>query len=376
MKDYLNEGNRTHFIFPIDGDYLNKRDGERDELGALITVCASSETSCRVRINGAYATERSGIYYASVHIPMGESVITAVNEDNGDCESITVYYSESYDGKYRISSDDNILFLADITEKKDSYSSIFDNPYLAVYKKAHDLFQAKVHLNLFYEFDSEAATHFSESRPYFNLSMMTDKFKVEWTENSDWLKLSFHARGEFPDKPYNYAEGRTIVSDYLDVRREVLRFAGEECFSEDVTTVHWGEANTECVRALQEYGLRALTGYFELDEGGEPLVSYYAPLPLTLHIGERDFFRDREMGVTFGRIDRVTNIGTLDEIMRDMEYITRHRGRGGFVSFMIHEQYFYPDYENYLSDFDERVLAPARLLFEKGYTGAHVKEVI
>ena len=49
--------------------------------------------------------------------------------------------------RFRISSDDNILFLKDLSEG--DYKSIFDHPYLAVYKKAHDLFGAKVHLNLF-----------------------------------------------------------------------------------------------------------------------------------------------------------------------------------------------------------------------------------
>ena len=44
-------------------------------------------------------------------------------------------------------------------------------------------------------------------------------------------------------------------------------------------------------------------------------------MPLALHVGERDFWRDTEMGMTFGRIDRVTNIGTLSEVMADMEKI-------------------------------------------------------
>ncbi len=203
--------------------------------------------------------------------------------------------------KYRISSDDNILFLADITANQDTYRSIFDNPYLAIYKKAHDCYGAKVHLNLFYEFDRAAAACFSSDRPDFNLSMMTDRFKEEWEANADWLKLSFHARAEKPDRPYQYAAPETIVADHLAVRREVLRFAGEKTFSSDVTTVHWGEANPACVAALRDHGYRALTGYFEIyKKTGKPLVSYYAPIALTQHVGERDFWHDTEMGMTFG----------------------------------------------------------------------------
>ena len=48
---------------------------------------------------------------------------------------------------------------------------------------------------------------------------------------------------------------------------------------------------------------------------------------------------------------------------------------GGFVFIMIHEQYFYEDYINYCADFEERILAPCRYLYEHGYQGAHITEV-
>ena len=50
--------------------------------------------------------------------------------------------------------------------------------------------------------------------------------------------------------------------------------------------------------------------------------------------------------------------------------------RGGFVSIMIHEQYFYSDYCGYLPDFEERVLAPCRYLHEHGYVGSHITEAL
>ena len=78
----------------------------------------------------------------------------------------------------------------------------------------------------------------------------------------------------------------------------------------------------------------------------------------------------------FGRIDRVTNIGTLEEVMEDMKYIVAHPHRGGFVSVMIHEQYFYEDSSCYRTDFEACVLEPARFLKENGYTGSFLKEII
>ena len=75
--------------------------------------------------------------------------------------------------------DDNIRFFKEITEN--GYKSIFEHPYLAMYKRLHERFNLKVQLNLFYKTDE------------FNLSRFSDKYYNEWQENSDWLKLSFHS---------------------------------------------------------------------------------------------------------------------------------------------------------------------------------------
>lgn len=376
MRDYFCKSNATRFLFPIDGDCINIRDGITVNGGLDFTAKMASAPGCQLTVNNIPANEENGVYSVQLHVEPGLNTLHAQNETDGTTAIISVYFLPSAVNKYRISSDDNILFLADITANQDSYTSIFDNPYLSVYKKAHDLYGAKVHLNLFYEFDQEAAKYFTDIRPDFNLSMMTDKFKPEWEANADWLKLSFHARKEFPPCPYQYASAETITADYLSVRKEVLRFAGEATFSPDVTTIHYGEANPACVAALRDLGLKALTGYFEIGSTGVPLVAYYAPIPLTLHIGERDFWRDTEMGVTFGRIDRVTNIGTFESVMEDLHNIIAHPHRGGLVSIMIHEQYFHQDYLGYLPDFEARVLEPAKLLFESGYEGSLIKEVI
>ncbi len=376
MRNFLNDSAPTHFLFPIDGDFVNSRDGIENGGGLEFTATIFSAPNCKVSINGVSATEENGVYSAKVKASVGCTSLSAKNETDGTEDTVNVYYVPDTVGKYRISSDDNILFLADITANKDKYLSIFENPYLAVYKKAHELYGAKVHINLFYSFDRVAAACFSSDRADFDLSMVTDKFKAEWEANSDWLKLSFHARREFPDAPYKFAEPETITADFLDVKREIIRFAGEKTFSGDVTTVHFGEANPPCVAALRDLGHTALAGYFETDQKGEPLVAYYAPIPLIRHVGERDFWRDTEIGMNFARIDRVTNLDSLEDVMRDMREIIAHPHRGGFVSFMIHEQYFYEDYKNHLPDFEARVLEPAKLLYENGYRGAFLKETL
>ena len=276
--------------------------------------------------------------------------------------------------KFRLSSDDNILFLQDINKNKDKYTSIFENPYLAIYKKAHDRFGAKVHLNLFYEFIPNSRD-FSGEREYFNLSMMTDKFRDEFRANSDWLKLAFHANAEYPDKPYKYATPEKIREDYTKVCREIERFAGAECIS-NTTTVHWGEATKEGVRELRRLGLRSLTGYFRTNKDGDPIVSYYFGADKLDLVADRDYWYDAETDMNFVQIDLVLNEKTYEHNMDALGNIINDPLRGGFVSLMIHEQYFHSDYRRHLPDFEARVLDACKMMKENGYVGIHLKDLV
>lgn len=376
MRDYLSKQAPTCFLFPIDGDCLNERDGVLADNGLTVTVKVGAAPGCHVTVNGIPATENEGIHCAEVTLREGETVLAAENLTDGTKTEIKAFFSTRWTGKFRISSDDNILFLANITAHKDEYTSIFDDPYLAVYKKAHDLYGAKVHLNLFYAFDRTAAACFKSERPDFDLSMVTDKFKDEWRANADWLQLAFHSRTEFPNAPYRNGDAATVTADYEAIRREVIRFAGEETFSDDVTTIHFGAANEEVLQALRTLGIKGLAGYFEIDKHGKPLVAYHTASPLTEYVGERDFWKDTDLDITFGRIDLVLNLRSFDERMAELHEILEHPHRSGFVSLMIHEQYFYADYHNYLPDFEARVLEPTKLLWERGYKGALLKEIL
>ena len=74
----------------------------------------------------------------------------------------------------------------------------------------------------------------------------------------------------------------------------------------------------------------------------------------------------------FAKIDRVTNEGPLTECMDEIQRVVSDPHLGGFVSIMIHEQYFYKDYKAYKCDFEARILEPCKLLYGLGYKGAHL----
>ncbi len=358
------------FVFPIDGDCLNVRDGALTPEGLAVPVTVVAPAGHDISIQGKKAAWDGQHYTGEALLGGRRCVLTAEDRTLGQTCKVTVFHFPDAVGKYRISSDDNILFLANLTRNKDVYTSIFQDPYLAVYKKAYDLYGAKVHLNLFYCFPGESSLY-STAREYFDLSMMTDKFKEEFRANAHWLKLAFHSYQEYPGSPYKFADPATIRADCIRVCREILRFAGPECLT-DSTTVHFGEANLPCIRALRELGLRSLTGYFERQKNGKPMVAYHIDGPLLDHIGGRDFWYDTEEDMLFGRIDLVLNLKTYDWVMDTLREVVKDPHRSGFLSLMIHEQYFYADYDGYLPDFEARVLDACKYVHDLGYVGSHI----
>ena len=375
MRDYFMKDSPIRFLNVIDGDCINCRDGAAIEGGVLLPLRLSAPAGHAVTVNGAEAVEvERGVYALSLPLYGYRNALLAEDHTDGTSCRITLFHFARAMGKYRLSSDDNILFLQDLTEHSERYSSIFDHPYLAIYKKAHDLYGAKVHLNLFFELCDQGRSYFADRHSYFNLTMMTDKYKEEFRANADWLKLAFHARAEFPDNPYASGDAATVTADCTAVLREIVRFASAENIS-DSTTTHYGSGNHDVIRALRGMGFRSLTGYFTLGKNGNPSVSYYCPKELVEHIDERDFWVDTEEDMIYGRIDKVLNLDDLEKVKCDVRAAIEHPHRGGFVSVMIHEQYFYADYKRHLPDFEERVLAACRDLYEHGYVGAHMTDV-
>ncbi len=374
MKDYFALHKPVHFVFPIDGDCLNQYDGIEKDGKLFIKALVAAVPDADVYINEEKAFFNGKYFEAEVMLEGRRTTFFAVDRNCCEnCDRISVYDFRHAVNKYRISSDDNIFFLQDITKKKDVYRSIFDNPYLAVYKEAHDKYDAAVHLNLFYATDD--CPCFSKPREYFDLSMMTDKFKEEWEANSDWLRLSFHAYQEYPEKPYQHTTRKRIAQDAGKVNAEIIRFAGEKTLA-TVCTVHWGECSIEGVRALRAKGYRGLTGYFELTKEGDPFVAYYYPTDLIAHIGGRDFWMNTEEDVMHGRIDLVLNTIHYEDLLPALEAVKADPHRSGFMELMIHEQYFYPDYADYIPRFRELVVHAAKWAYHHGYRGALMSHVM
>ncbi|MDF7816077.1 hypothetical protein P1X15_00680 [Runella sp. MFBS21] len=351
------------FINPIEGDMLHARDG--------IVVNGSLQTIVKIKaplqhlltINGVEAQEREGVFEARIILNDYQNTIEVKNMTTGENAQITVFWLPRFAGNYRLSIDDNIWFLRDIHQNEDKYTSIFDNPYLGFLKEVHDTYGTKVHFNLFYETDG------------FNLSQLTDKYKSEWTANADWIRLSFHALGEFPDMPYRNASYQQVAQDCELVKNEIRRFAGEAVMG-PVTTIHWGEANVEGSRALRDAGYVGQLGYFNVDDD-LPAVSYYLTVEQRRRLKKRFVWHDTAENITFIRSSIVVDKKELDEIVPHLNYYEQlPSGQPPYVDFLVHEQYFYPFYEAYQPDFRERIVACVKWATHKGYTPAFLGDCI
>lgn len=350
------DGCGLSFLFPVDGDMLTERDGEVRNGRLHITVRIAGPGGRSVRVNGTPAREENGVYLAEIALADYRCTIAAAYGDGEAETGIVAYWLRQAAGKYRLSVDDAIWFLRDIARHSDTYRSIFDNPYLAVFKEAHDKYGAKVQFNVYYQTDG------------FDLTQMPDKFKPEWRANADWIRLTFHALQNDPPKPYKHASAAEVAADCERVTAQIVRFAGEELL-EPATTVHWGEATLEGCLALRKFGFRGLAGYFRLVDG-EPIVSYYLDRAQTAHVGDRDFWKDHSTDIVFVKIDAVLDRLNLGEIVPALERMKTQPGQSAFADIMIHEQYYYSHYQAYQPEYRDKVLTAARWAAENGYEPA------
>jgi hypothetical protein len=349
-------------ITPVDGDMLAEIDGIIQEAGLGIAVKISAAPGSRIKVNNVPVKRIDGIYVAEILLTRYSNPIEISESKSGYNQKITVYWLKNYLNKYRLSLDDNILFLKDISENSSSYKSIFENPYMSFLREVHDTYGTKIHINIYYQTEG------------FNLTQMTDKFRDEWRNNADWLRLSFHALQNDPDKPYITAGYDELKRDCEMVKAQIRRFAGEELLG-PVTTLHWGEARVEGCRALRDSGYKALAGYFEFEDG-QPVVSYYLDADKTGHIRRRGIWCDNSEGIIFKKIHMVINLFKHEEIIPFLDKLKKDPHNSGFIDLMIHEQYFYPSYVAYQPDFREKVMTAVKWVTDNGYQPAFLSECL
>lgn len=290
--------------------------------------------------------------------------------------------------------DDTIWVLRDITRQKPA--SLFDNPFMKMLKTAHDKYGMKVQLNLFYRTD----TYYRYDE--FNLTEVPDTYKSEWIENSDWLKLAFHALQEFPDYPHLNARYEDTFRIFKDIEREVFRFAGESSFAYEVCP-HWAPMSKAAVKALADCGVTLLHSTYgtTAEYNGDPYSLPYGHAARLLnnrqpeakvytrigggediaasacaynHLTEEEAqsindkniaIKNEETGIFFKSFGEVTlNIYPYEELEAAFAPFINW----DYLGICVHEQYFYEDYLAYQPDYADKIYKMCEIALANGYT--------
>jgi len=393
MRDFFHLCDPVSFAFPIDGDCLNRYDGMIEDGVLHIRVKVRAAENAELKICGIPAEfdPQERLYFAQVPLYGYRTTLTAIDSRNGCRADIVVYKLNDPIDKFYFTVDDAIVFLYDLNKNPELYPSMFDHPFLSPFREAHELYGANVHLNLYYEFNADSAADFSAHKEYFNLSMMTDRYRPEFEANAHWLTLSYHAHANYPAMPCKVQTPEFIGRSIRMTHREICRFAGPKSLV-PATTMHWGNCYLESQRAFRENGYRIEFGSFRVVDNDEPYLSYYGRDGLPQYIrgggkdaynndsdaGEytgRDMWKDNAEDILFCHTDMVLNVIRLEDIIPWMDAYMAARPNSGFMHPMIHEEYFYPDYKGYIPDCGQRVLTAIRHLYEKGYRSVPIQEL-
>lgn len=339
---------------PFHGAVLNRRHGKQTDRGLEIAVRGDVATAGRVTVNGIPARRSGGQFEADVVLTEKEPELTAVCQgDAGRHEDrVRVVWDRLSRPRYRFSIDDNSFFLRDVYQKQ--YKSLFDCFYMKMLRDLHAAYGVKYTVNIYYT-----------TGPDFNLSQFPDRYKSEWRDNADWLRLAFHAYANDPPRPYFDAEPEKLIADLDLVAGEIHRFAGEEAYAPP-TVIHFAECRHEAFLPLVSRGVRVLSGYFA-KQGDTWPVCYRWNDEVCSHLSQHDAWKDFQSGIVFSHVDIVLNSVPAERVLPTLDPQLANPNTAEIIDLFTHEQYFWPFYHNYLPDHPKRLDIALRWVTEHGF---------
>ncbi|MFS1029810.1 hypothetical protein ACFC89_14230, partial [Enterococcus casseliflavus] len=140
------------------------------------------------------------------------------------------------------SLDDTISILKDLTENATNYTSIFNNSKLSFLKSMHDAYGAVFTLLLFNE-DSDG----------WNISSTTNKFQLEFSKNSHWLKFGFHSQKAGVN--YGNSTGSDFIAAYSLCMTQIRRFANDANIDTIPRIENFSASKTAQIALKNQYAL-------------------------------------------------------------------------------------------------------------------------
>lgn len=343
---------------PFHGAVLNRRHGTPLDAGLKIPVSGQAPPDTEVTVNGQPARRAGARFTAEVVLRERETDIVALTDSRFGRQEhrIRVVWDKNSFPRYRFSIDDNIYFLHDIFRNK--YRSLFDCFFLKGLRETNRKYGTKYTVNIFYLDDY--------ADDGFQLPQFPDRYKSEWRDNADWLKLAFHAYSNKPDRPYQYAPPQKLIADLDLVAGEIHRFAGEEAYAPP-TIIHWGMVQPAALRPLYERGVRVLSGYFRKLNGVNYDVNYLLDEARSEYLSRHDALKDFDSGIVFAHTDIVVNGTPLEKIVPALAPLAEDPNQAEIMDLLTHEPQFWPTCKYYVLDHFQRLDTALRFVTEHGY---------
>ena len=354
------------------GEVVNHYCGIETGAGLEIEIRGIASPQSRVTVNGIPAIRNDREFSAKILLTgkINRITATAIDKFGEFSRTITLAYDKKSFLRYTVRIDDNSFLFTELARERPARA--FDHFYLAGLKKLHQQYGTKFILKCFYCNDHDPDK--------FTLDQMPAIYKSEFEDNADWLHLAFHARSEFPDRPYQHWSAERLAGDFDAVSREIIRFAGEKSYSPP-TNVHWAMLEPANFRVMKERGLKILTsggfmanrlfvdGIVETITGNACDIGFFYEQDVSHHMLNRRVFFDPEYELFLSRTFFCFNIDTPQEIEAKIiaEHEKRDITRCDILEAVGHEQYAFKNYMNFLPDFFDRLDACCRVPAELGY---------
>ncbi len=370
------------------GALLNHNHGKETANALEIQIQGIVDDGYPVKVNGIPAEMDGRLFNATVSLTQKINTVKAeaITPYGNFSQELTLVWDKKSFRRCNFYIDDHSFLFTDLAKERPK--SAFDHFYLKGLKAIHDKYGFKVTLNSFYHNDHHD----------FFLKDMPDIWKSEFIDNSDWLKFSFHAYSEFPDRPYVEATAEEFGRDWDLVKNEIIRFAGEQSFIAPVV-IHWANVHPAVAQEAIRRGMRCYSmnlrprvmggpSLADRQKGGDMnkvqersvsgddvkadtigLKLHYGFLEETNYLQKHGTFYDPLLGIfLFCTKGTCCNLVPLKEIAPIYERTFEQRAKVGCEVFGggSHEQYTFPYYGNYLPDHLQRIEEACRCLTEVG----------
>ena len=220
-------------------------------------------------------------------IPVSAKRVLSITELCDDVNTTAIHFS----------IDDFWEPFRNITEN--NYSSIFENSFFEWLRSLHQNYGINITLYCFFE----------ENKEHFDLTKVTDCYKKEFENNSNWLQFGFHSRNA--DSRYSEKDKNTLYHDYIETNKELERIVGRKSIT-DTLRIHWWQGTKEEINKIRNDSAYPLRTLLSSDVGNK---SYYLDKIQMKNLNSNFYIHDKETGLEFYKTDlRIENIQDVHKL--------------------------------------------------------------